>query len=306
MTKVLILQGGTSSEREVSLRSGNSVKRALEVCGHTVGVADPGDDSFDLRRAVEGYDVVFSVLHGTGGEDGAMQAQLDQTGIPYVGSDTASSELCFDKWRYREKLLEADYPVASGELVDLESFWQSDLLRQPFVLKPYNGGSSIDTLIQRDPDTVDHQEIERLFGSHAKMLLEELVSGVEITIPVLDQTALPVIEIIPPESGEFDYDNKYNGQSQELCPPQHVSEEVQQRARDMATQIHKLCGCGGYSRTDMIVGLDGLLTVLETNTLPGMTDQSLFPKAAATAGIDMPTLCDQLVQLTLTSRTANA
>ncbi|MCA9325410.1 D-alanine--D-alanine ligase [Candidatus Saccharibacteria bacterium] len=306
MTKVLILQGGTSSEREVSLRSGSSVKNALELAGHEVGVADPGNQDFDLATATRGYDIVFSVLHGTGGEDGVMQAQLDAIGIPYVGSNTVSSELCFDKWRYREKLLEAGFRVARGELVDLESFWQSDLVKQPFVLKPYDGGSSIDTLIQRDPNTLDRQTVEQMFANHSKMLLENLVAGVEITVPVLGDGALPVIEIIPPESGEFDYDNKYNGQSQELCPPLHVNEDVQRHARDMAVQIHTLCGCGGYSRTDMIVSADGSLTVLETNTLPGMTDQSLFPKAAAVAGINMPTLCSQLVQSALTNQTASA
>jgi D-alanine-D-alanine ligase len=138
------------------------------------------------------------------------------------------------------------------------------------------------------------------------MLLEQLVEGVEIAVPVLDNHALPVIEIIPPSGGEFDYENKYNGASQELCPPQHVTQSVQHRAQQLAEKIHSLCGCRDYSRTDMIVRPDGSLTVLETNTIPGMTEQSLFPKAAAVAGLSMAELCTQLVELALSRRTASA
>jgi len=305
MVKVLVLAGGTSSERDVSLRSGQAVMAALETAGYTTGVADPAAEGFDVAQATAGYEVVFSVLHGKGGEDGIMQAQLDRTGIAYVGTDTAASELCFDKSRYRAKLSDAGLPVARGELIDAEGLWQSELSQHPFVLKPNDGGSSIDTFIIRDVQRADKAAIAAAFGRHPKMLLETLVEGIEITVGVLGDTALPVIEIIPPTDGEFDYENKYNGQSQELCPPQHVDESTQQAAQKLAAEIHQLCGCGGYSRTDMIVAPDGSLVVLETNTLPGMTDQSLFPKAAAAAGITMPELCDRLVKYALTNRTGD-
>lgn len=304
MAKVLILAGGTSDEREVSLRSGGSVKVALETMNHQVGVADPASPNFDLGTVTHGYDVVFSVLHGKGGEDGLMQAELDKTGVPYVGTGTAASELCFDKWRYRSKLLGVGVSLPKGELVDIESFWQSPLTRQPFVLKPFDGGSSIDTLIVREPNKLEAAVVNDIFTRHAKMLLEELIEGIEITVSVLGDTALPVIEIIPPESGEFDYENKYNGASQELCPPVNVPKNVQREAQSLAARIHELCDCRDYSRTDMIVGDSGELAVLETNTLPGMTDQSLFPKAGATAGITMPELCDRLVTMAL-NRTGN-
>ena len=131
------------------------------------------------------------------------------------------------------------------------------------------------------------------------MLLEELVEGIEITVAVVGDQALPVIEIIPPEAGEFDYENKYNGRSQELCPPEHVAEDIQAEARDLALRTHNLTGCRDFSRTDMILTPLGELWILETNTIPGMTDQSLLPKAAAAAGIPMPLLCDRLVQMAL-------
>jgi D-alanine-D-alanine ligase len=299
----LILAGGTSDEREISLRSGNSVRQALEAAGHTTNLADPAADGFDMAAAVAGFDVVFSVLHGKGGEDGQTQAELDKTGVSYVGTGTTASLLCFDKWKYRETLLAEGLPVAQGEIVDLEGFWQSALSKSAFVLKPIAGGSSIDTIIVRDTGNMNDSAIRDTFERHPQMLLEQLIEGVEITIAVVGETSLPVIEIIPPESGEFDYENKYNGATQELCPPQHVKIASQLEAQALAARIHKLCDCRDYSRTDMIVETSGKLIVLETNTLPGMTDQSLLPKAAAAAGISMTALCDRLVTMALNRRT---
>jgi len=306
MTKILLLAGGISDEHEVSLRSGAWVRKALEAANHDVTTMDPSDKNFDVIAASQGFDVVFPVLHGKGGEDGSLQSQLDNTDIPYVGTGPHGSRLCFDKWQYRNKLLEAGLAVARGELVDIESFWQSPLSKRPFVLKPHKGGSSIDTIIVRDIATISAKRINDVFSRYEKLLIEELVLGIEITIAVLNGIALPVIEIIPPEGLEFDYENKYNGASQELCPPLHVPVSVQLEAQSLSQQIHKLCACGDYSRTDMIADELGKLTVLETNTIPGMTEQSLFPKAAATAGISMPTLCNQLVEMALTHQTERA
>jgi len=218
----------------------------------------------------------------------------------YVGSGVAASKLCFDKWQYKQLLIEQGLPNPSGRLVDQATFWQSDLIKQPFILKPNYGGSSIDNLLVREPAaSLDKQVINGLFAKYSQMLLEELISGTEITVAVLGDKSLPVIEIIPPPSGEFDYENKYNGQSQEICPPLHVEQSIQATAQKLATQIHQLTGCRDFSRTDFMINQDGDLFVLETNTIPGMTDQSLFPKAAAAAGISMEDLVDQLVSMAL-------
>ncbi len=131
------------------------------------------------------------------------------------------------------------------------------------------------------------------------MLIETLIAGQEITVGVLIEQALPVIEIVPPANGEFDYTNKYNGATQELCPPRSIDRDIQQRAQHLALQIHKLTGGRDMSRTDMMVASDGSLHVLETNTVPGLTDQSLFPKAADIAGYDMPHLVRLLVETAL-------
>jgi D-alanine-D-alanine ligase len=141
--------------------------------------------------------------------------------------------------------------------------------------------------------------MQAALDKHQRLLLEALIAGTEITVGMLGEQPLPVIEIIPPEHGEFDYENKYNGQTQELCPPVHVSPELQQAAQQLAQQVHELCGCRDFSRTDIIIDAEQQLWVLEINTIPGMTDQSLLPKAASVAGITMPQLVDRLVEQAL-------
>jgi D-alanine-D-alanine ligase len=257
---------------------------------------DPADglDEQTLKTA----DIVFPVLHGIGGEDGTLQAQLDKLGLPYVGTGAEASSLCFDKWRYKEVLDANAIPNPPGTLVTEAEFWQAPLRHKPYVLKPNDGGSSVDTVVKRgDKPEADEANLHDIFQRRKRMLLEALIEGQEITVAVLGNQSLPVIEIIPPPSGEFDYENKYNGQSQELCPPQHISPDVQSRAQELALQVHGMTGCLDFSRTDFMVDAEGNLFVLETNTIPGMTVQSLFPKAAAAAGYDMPTLCDELIKM---------
>jgi D-alanine-D-alanine ligase len=143
----------------------------------------------------------------------------------------------------------------------------------------------------------DAAEVQNLLKEHGEMLLEELVEGVEVTVAVLGEKALPCIEIAPPEGGEFDYDNKYNGATAELCPPQHVSAEHQREAQALAEKLHWLAGGRHLSRTDMILAGDGRIYVLELNTLPGLTSQSLYPKAAKAAGLEWEQLVERLVEL---------
>lgn len=304
MTHVAVLAGGNSSEREVSLRSGAAVAAALQAAGYEVTVFDTTDNLAALRSAATSIDVVFPALHGKGGEDGTIQQQLDELHLPYVGTGATASALCFDKWRYKQFLQSRQLPVTSGELVDAGAFAASDVAQAPYVLKPYDGGSSIDTFIVRDPATAPVERIHDAFSRHRHLLLEPLVEGTEITVGVLDGKPLTVIEIIPPTGGEFDYANKYNGKTAELCPPEHVSEAAQHTASRLAADLHASLGCGGFSRTDMIVCSDDSLVILETNTIPGMTDQSLFPKAARQSGIDMPALVDMLVKDALSRVTA--
>lgn len=272
------------------------MRAALEQTGHEVMVVDPANELAD--NVFGGYDAIFPVLHGTGGEDGVLQARLESLGHHnFVGSDAASSALCFDKWRYKELIASDAITTPQGEQITAAMLRTHQLAQAPFVLKPHTGGSSVDTFIVRDIMSADFAAMEAACERYGTMLIEALIEGTEITIGILGDRALPVIEIIPPSDGEFDYENKYNGKTQELCPPLNVPEDTQLLASKLALQIHRLCGCRDFSRTDMMIAADGTLYVLETNTIPGMTDESLLPKAAATAGINMPTLCDQLVQM---------
>jgi D-alanine-D-alanine ligase len=295
MTKVIVLAGGTSDEREVSLRSGAAVAKALALADYQVATLDPADGLENLLPQLRQAAAVFPVLHGAGGEDGTVQKFLEDHKIKYVGSDRWASALCFNKAGYTELLAKHGVLVPATQLVSSGEFQTSSLREKAFVLKPNDGGSSIDTFIVRDPSIFESDAVKQAFATHKKMLLQELIEGTEITIAILTDKVLPVIEIIPPAGGEFDYENKYNGQTQELCPPKHVSKENQEKAQALTRKVHELTGCRDLSRTDMIVTKDNELYVLETNTIPGLTEESLVPKAAAQAGHSMLYVCTILL-----------
>jgi D-alanine-D-alanine ligase len=288
---ILVLYGGTSPEREIALRSGAAVAKALQA-KYKVELVDYNGT---LPAIIEA-DVVFPVLHGLGGEDGRVQEQLESRNLAYVGSSAAASRVCFDKWQHKQLLRNTAILTPQAAVVGADELVDHDLIKAPFVLKPFDGGSSVDTFIVRDPATADLESLQQACERHGRMLLEELIIGTEITVGVLEGIgALPVIEIIPPADGEFDYENKYNGRTQELCPAVNVSIALQQQAQTIAEQVHTISGCRDMSRTDIIIDAEQRLYVLEINTIPGMTDQSLFPKAAAAAGITMTDLCGKLI-----------
>lgn len=298
MTKVHVICGGTSDERAVSLRSGKAVATALEKAGYEVAVFDTSDSD----DAIADCDVVFPVLHGPGGEDGEFQARLERLGAVYVGSDEASSRLCMDKASYRDAMIAAGILMAEGEVVDKVGFFASELVKGPFVLKPIHGGSSVDTLIVREPTTFERDKANQLFEKYPTMLLEKCIIGDELTVGMLGDEVLPVIEIIPPEGAEFDYDNKYNGLTEELCPPKNISQDIQTKAQAVAMAAHRAAGCRDMTRNDVMVDSEGTCYLLETNTIPGLTDQSLYPKMAAAVGLDMPALCDKLIGFALSRK----
>jgi D-alanine-D-alanine ligase len=298
MDKILVLQGGSSSEREVSLRSAANVIEQLKKLGHEVAVADPADVNFDLQKSAQGCDMVLPILHGAGGEDGMLQRQLEQMGKAFLGSGSEACELTFDKAMYREFLAEYGVLMADGEVVDAAEFKRSELRDAPYVLKPIDGGSSVDTVILHDlANEPDEAYFAELFTRHPEMLMEELIVGQELTVGVLGDKALPVILIVPPQAENFDYENKYNGRTQEIVNPAEVPVNIQERAQDLALRLHRLTGCRHVSRTDMIATSDGTIYVLETNTIPGLTAQSLLPKAAAAAGWDMTELVKCFVRM---------
>jgi D-alanine-D-alanine ligase len=300
MTKVIVLSGGNSAEREVSLRSGAVVYAALNEAGYEASVIDPTEPLNTYLEQFKQADIIFPALHGRGGEDGELQTFLEDNSIAFVGSGSKASRLCFDKLDYLKLVQSEGILIPETLSVNRTEFEASELKNKPYVLKPNDEGSSVDTIISKDLNKVDEAAIEGAFSRHEQMLLEPFIVGDEITVAIVGEKAMPVIEIIPPQDEDFNYDNKYNGKTQELCPPVNISESIQAEASILAERLHKLCGCEDMSRTDMMVGSDGNLYVLETNTIPGLTAGSLLPKAAATAGLTMPSLCKLLIERTLT------
>ncbi len=296
-----MLGGGESNEREVSLRSADSVAAALEESEYRVVRADPSDKDFKLEQLVATIDVVFPILHGVGGEDGSLQSRLEALGIPFLGSGSEAARLTFNKVLCKERLAEHGILTPNWEIVDRQTFARSDLARSSYVLKPISGGSSIDALVVHNPQ---HQQamqtdFDKIFGRYGDMLLEELIEGQEITVAILADQPLPTILIVPPAGGEFDYNNKYNGKSQEIPRPDSIPNRLQEIAQRLAVDIHKLTDCRHLSRTDMIIAQNGAIYALEINTMPGLTKQSLFPKAVSAAGMTMTELVDRLVTMVL-------
>jgi D-alanine-D-alanine ligase len=296
--KILVLGGGDSPEREVSLRSAKAVAEAARLAGYEVEEADP---KYELERLdkISKETIVLPILHGINGEDGEIQRELEKRQLPFLGSDSKSSENCFDKWLTHQRLADAGITMPRAALVTNANYLDEPLVREPHVLKIVHGGSSIGTLPIPfpDPPPLKNKFVEDIFKLEEEAIVETMIDGKEITVPILDGYALPVIEIIPPDEGGFNYENKYNGRTQEIVPPKSIPEEVQINARLMAEKVHKIMGCRHLSRIDFMVNKNNKLYVLEANTMPGMTEQSLYPKSAAVNGMSMAQLVDKFIDM---------
>lgn len=292
--KVTVLGGGTSTERDVSKRSARAVADAGREAGFEIIELDPAVTP-DFFEKIEG--IVLPILHGTGGEDGAIQSELEARGIPYLGSISTVSAICFDKVKTRQSLTAAGLPVARGDRVTKDTYNGHKLAKRPHVLKVARGGSSIGTYIVRDVKNIDADKIAAVFELDQQAVIEELANGVEITIPILDGEALPVFEVVPPEGQEFDYENKYNGKTKELCPPVSINAKICGKAQRLAEKVHAVLGARHLSRVDIIVRPDDSFVILELNTMPGMTEQSFYPQAAQKADLPMPKLVEQFIDL---------
>lgn len=285
--KVAVLSGGISHEREVSLRSGVAVAKALRSVGVKVLEVDVKERGV---KVPQGTDICFLCLHGTYGEDGEVQAELEAAQIPFTGSGSVASALAFDKLKAKEAMVGAGVPMAESMEWSLENDWQV-----PYVCKPVADGSSYGVFIVREDKDIasTRKSVAKWKGA---MMIERWVEGTEMTVGILGEKALPVVEIRPGK-GFYDTKNKYTaGATQYLCPapiPKEKAEELQSISLD----AHRALGCEVLSRVDLILDREGKGTVLEVNTLPGMTDLSLLPKAGRTAGIDFASLCLKILDL---------
>lgn len=297
---VAVLMGGPSAEREVSLKSGAAAVQALRGAGMHVSPIDVQGDDFHLPS---GTDVAFLALHGTFGEDGQIQRILETRAMPYTGSDAESSERAFDKALAKELFMAAGVPTPKYVVVERDVRALATM-RLPVVVKPARQGSSVGVTVVTDPAQLEWA-VEQAWRYGQKLVVEEFVNGREFTVGVFDGHALPVVEIRTKRKF-FDFQAKYNdGETEELVPAP-LDALTAARMQKIAVQAHQCLGCRDYSRVDIMLTEDGGLFVLEVNTLPGMTDQSLLPKAARAAGLSMEDVCMRLVKMAMARRTEAA
>jgi len=301
--KVGILMGGPSTEREISLKSGNAVYESLTQAGFKVAAIDIKTDgkqeSISLIKSYE-IDVAFIALHGRFGEDGQIQEILDTMGIPYTGSGARASRLAMDKIASRKIFKASGLAVPRYKAEDNLSYNANWMARHndfalPLVVKPATHGSSIGLSIVEKEEYLG-KSVDLAFSFDERIIIEEYVTGREVTVGILDEKALPVIEIIP-KKRFFDYEAKYQAGLTEYVVPAGLEDETAKKIQEAALSAHKLLGCYGCSRVDLILSKENIPFVLEVNTIPGLTLTSLLPKAAKVIGIDFPQLCIKLIKL---------
>jgi D-alanine-D-alanine ligase len=343
---ILVLAGGESAEREVSLSSAGAVAESLLKSGHRIRVIDTFDGKFltdqsgrfiadsdspahpenalpmqarrmydpilagELARVKQGgVDLVFNALHGGAGENGIMQALLDLIGIPYTGSPTAASAVAMNKDISKRIMKSLDIPTAEWMRFDrpeeksmtrISEEIKNRPIRLPLIVKPCDGGSTVGLTLVETGDRLS-QGVEAAFAVSDSIIIERYLKGREITIAVLDGQALPPVEIRPSHK-LYDYTCKYtSGKSQYVCPAE-IDDHIVRDLSDDAVLFYKTIGCRGYARVDFIVASDGEYICLELNTLPGMTELSLFPMAARAAGLEFDRLLEKLCHLALEGR----
>lgn len=292
--KITVMLGGPSAEREVSLKSGDGVARALRSLGHQVTELDPQNGKWKLPQET---DVVFLALHGTYGEDGTVQSELEELGVPYTGCDAEASRIGFDKFLTKERCIAAGVGTARYLLIDSTAASWPMGWDPPVVLKPARQGSSVGLqFVEKVSDW--SKALGEAMRYDTQVLMEEKILGRECTVGILGEKALPIVEVRP-QAGVYDYQNKYiTGTTQYFCPAEFDATTTK-RIQEAGLGAFRAIGGRDYSRVDVMVRPDGEPVVLEVNTLPGMTESSLLPKAAAAAGISYAELCQKMIELAM-------
>jgi D-alanine-D-alanine ligase len=296
--KIAVLMGGPGSERDVSLATGRGVSKALRSLGAEVVDVDVRDEKFALPKDV---DLAFITIHGTFGEDGQLQQILEERGVPYTGDSVEASRAAFDKILSKEKFREHDVVTPEWEVIEVG---QRPTISVPLVVKPARQGSTVGVVIVKNASELDSAMAEA--GKYdQKLLIEKFVSGRELTIGVLGDQALPILEIIP-KGGFYDFNNKYpflnpqaGGGAEHVCPAA-IDPDKTKQIQEQALHAFRALGLVVYGRVDVLLPDSGEAVVLEVNTIPGMTEASLLPEAAAAAGINYLDLCTRIIALSRT------
>ncbi|MDO4338777.1 MAG: D-alanine--D-alanine ligase [Eubacteriales bacterium] len=339
--KIVVLAGGTSTERDISIVSGTGICTALRKKGHQAVLVDifcgmehvdweePFPEVYDVEQAssyiksfndkiadmkktrrnffgpnvlelCEAADIVFLGLHGANGEDGKVQAAFDLMGVKYTGTGYLSSAMAMDKGITKQIFQMHHVPTPKGTTME-KSGQTTDLkalgMEFPVVVKTCCGGSSIGVYIVKSQQEYE-KALKDAFSYEDEVVIEEFISGTEYTVAVVDGQAYPIVEIVPCE-GFYDYINKYKpGATRETCPAP-LSAELTKEMQECAVQGYRALGLEGYARLDFIMTDDGRMYCLEANTLPGMTPTSLIPQEAQALGMDYPTLCEELIRVSM-------
>ncbi|OLA96115.1 MAG: D-alanine--D-alanine ligase [Verrucomicrobia bacterium 13_2_20CM_55_10] len=293
--KIAVLMGGPGSERDVSLATGQGVSRALRSLGAEVAEIDVRDENFQLPSDV---DLAFLTIHGTFGEDGQLQRILERRGIAYTGEGVEGSRTAFDKIRSKEKFREHGVTTPLWEVIHPG---QRPTIPLPIVVKPPREGSTVGVVIVKNEAEIE-SAISEAANYGRELLVEQFVPGRELTIGILGDEALPIIEIIP-KGGFYDFTNKYpflnpqaGGGAEHVCPAK-IDAEKTKEIQELALRAFRAAGLQVYGRVDVILSESGEPFILEINNIPGMTEASLLPEAAAVAGISYIDLCARIIAL---------
>lgn len=294
--KVLLITGGISSERKISLISGKQVKNALVKNSHNVRVYDLKKGYKGIKKLSKGVDVIFPVLHGEEGEGGKLHKFLSSLNIPFVGGNWKSFRKGWYKIPFKEYCDKSGINTSPWKIVkDISDVLDFGL---PCVVKSSNGGSSREVAILNSIKNLNSSKVQGLLKSGNQLLVEQYLVGIELTVAILGKEALPVLEIIPPEGKWFDYKNKYSGETKEIPYAPSLTKEERKLVEETALNIHQSLNMGDYSRIDFIFS-NRKPYVLEINTIPGLTPTSLFPKAALASGLNFNELVEKLIFLAI-------
>jgi D-alanine-D-alanine ligase len=296
--KVLLAGGGSSHEREVSLKSTAAMERALQDLGYAYRRLDLGNELDVTHEWDDSYDIVLLGFHGRAGEDGLLQATLDANQIPYTGAGVADSLLAFSKDASKRQFKKHGIPTAEWELLlhETDQELPKTTLQLPYVIKPDNEGSTIGlSVCQKTEDLI---EARRVSGGFSRLIFEQFIPGRELTVGILGDQVLPIVEIFPGHE-LYDYESKYTkGMSNYECPAK-LDDVLARHIQDLAVKSMQSVGVQVYGRVDFRLDPENRPWCLEINTLPGMTETSLLPMGAAANGLSFPQLIDQILKLSL-------
>jgi D-alanine-D-alanine ligase len=298
LTKIALLYGGYSREREISIKSGKAVEKALSQLGYNYKVFDIIERDKFIKEILEYKpDLAFIVLHGKGGEDGTIQAILEFLGIPYTGSDMKTSVIAMDKVLTKMYLKNFGIPTPDWIFFTEEKEALNYRPDFPVVVKAPTEGSSIGVYIVNNQQEYENA-VKEVFDLDDKVLIEKFIKGRELTVSILDDEVFDIVEVVVSE-GFYDFNNKYiTGKTQYICPAQ-LDEDVYKSIQGLGHQVYKLLNCKGPARVDIILENDNNPYVLEVNTIPGMTEFSLLPKAASARGITFNQLVEKIIKNSL-------